>query len=58
MLIVWTEGMTWARGGGLAWQAFGPAGQPLGTRSARPGVPVWSVGAVVARPNAGFVVFY
>ena len=58
MLFVWTEGMAWARGGRLAWQAFGPAGQPLGTPGARPGVPVWSVGAAVARPNAGFVVFY
>jgi hypothetical protein len=58
LLFVWTEGMAWARGGSLAWQAFGSSGQPLGTPGARPGVPVWSVGAAVARPGAGFVIFY
>ena len=57
VLLVWTEGMAWAKGGGLAWQAFTPSGQPIGDRGARPDVPVWSTGAVAALAE-GFVVFY
>src|SRR5712691_3057464 len=29
ILLLWTEGMAWARGGSLAWQVFGPDGRAL-----------------------------
>jgi hypothetical protein len=58
VLLLWTEGMAWARGGSLAWQVFGRTGKPVGAAGAAAGVPVWSFGAVAARPDGSFVVFY
>jgi len=57
-LLLWTEGMGWAKGGSLAWQAFDAKDKPLADRGAAPGVPVWSFGAVVAKPNGEFVILY
>ena len=56
-LLVWTEGTGWARGGSLAWQLYDGAGNPIGQKGSAPGVPTWSFGAVVAKPN-GFIVVY
>ena len=58
LLLVWTEGTAWNKGGSLAWQLYDAAGQPSGPAGARPGVPTWSVGAVAPRLAGGFVVFY
>jgi hypothetical protein len=57
MLMVWTQGTGWQRGGSLAWQVFGRNGKPVGDMRIQPGVPVWSFAAVAAKPN-GFVIFY
>jgi hypothetical protein len=56
--MAWTEGTAWNRGGGIAWQVFSPTGEAIGPRGSRPGVPVWSDGAVAARRDGGFVLFY
>jgi hypothetical protein len=58
VLLAWTEGTAWGRGGSLAWQAFGPDGRPTAERGTRPGVPVWSFIAVLARPDGRFTIFY
>ena len=58
LLMVWTEGTAWNKGGSLAWQLYDAAGQPSGPAGARPGVPTWSVGAVAPRLGGGFVMFY
>jgi len=58
MLVVWTEGTTWARGGSLAWHVFDASGKPTGAAGATSGVPPWSFAAVVARPDGGFTIFY
>ena len=57
MLMVWTEGTGWQRGGSLAWQGFGRNGKPVGDIRVQPGVPVWGFAAVAAKPN-GFVILY
>jgi hypothetical protein len=57
LLLVWTEGTAWNKGGSLAWQLYDAAGRPSGPAGARPDVPTWSVGAVAARPG-GFVIVY
>jgi len=57
MLMAWTEGTGWQRGGSLAWQLYDAGGRALGDIRTRPGVPAWSFGAVVAKPG-GFVVIY
>ena len=56
-LMAWTEGTAWARGGSLEWQLYDPAGNAIGDRVTRAGVPAWSFGAVVTKPG-GFIVFY
>jgi hypothetical protein len=58
VLLVWTEGMSWGRGGALAWQTFSPDGRQAGERGGTPGVPVWSFPAAIARADGGFTVFY
>lgn len=58
VILVWTEGMGWNRGGTLVWQVFDKAGQPNGSRGRTEGVPTWSLVAVVARPDGGFTILY
>ena len=58
-LLVWTEGMAWARGGSVAWQLFDRgAGKPTGSAGSQAGVPVWSFAAAAPHPNGTFTIFY
>jgi hypothetical protein len=57
-ILAWTEGMGWNRGGSVAWQVFGPDGQPTRERGRAEGVPTWSLVAVFARPDGSFTVVY
>jgi hypothetical protein len=57
-ILVWTEGMSWDRGGSVAWQVFDPDGQPTQVRGRAEGVPTWSLVAVFARPEGDFTVVY
>lgn len=58
VLLAWTEGTGWQRGGTLAWQMFGPEGRPIGEINRAEGVPVWSLVSAVARPDGSFLVLY
>jgi hypothetical protein len=58
MILVWTEGMGWDRGGSLAWQVFDKAGKPTESRGQARGVPTWSLVSVFARPDGGFTILY
>jgi hypothetical protein len=58
VLLTWTEGTSWARGGSVAWQAFAADGEPTAIKGLRPGVPVWSFAAVVARRDGRFTIVY
>ncbi|HEV3238113.1 MAG TPA: sialidase family protein [Gemmataceae bacterium] len=57
-ILVWTEGMGWERGGSLAWQVYDKTGKPTEEKGRAEGVPMWSLVAVVARPDGGFIVIY
>ncbi len=57
LLVSWTEGMGWKRGGSLHWQIF-EKGKPVGKSGSVDGVPVWSVVASYGRRNGNFVVLY
>jgi hypothetical protein len=57
-ILVWTDGMGWNRGGGLAWQVFDSDGRPTAEQGKASGVPVWSLVAVVPRSGGGFTVVY
>src|SRR5437763_1768405 len=50
VLLAWTEGTGWQKGGALAWQVFSPSGQPTGERGrVSDGVPIWSFATAYAR---------
>lgn len=57
-LLAWTEGMTWNKGGSLAWQVFDSAGRPTGEKGEAAGVPVWSLIAAFTRPDGAFTIVY
>jgi hypothetical protein len=58
VLLVWTEGTAWARGGSLAWRVFGPDGRALAESGVRADLPAWSFGAAVAQPDGTFTLFF
>ena len=58
VLLVWTEGMGWKRGGNLAWQVFDANGRPKGQSGAADGVPVWSLPTAIVLPDGGFEIVY
>jgi hypothetical protein len=58
VLLVWTEGTAWARGGSVAWQRFDGSGRPLEPIGSNPGVPVWSFATAVPHRGGHFVIFY
>jgi hypothetical protein len=58
VLMAWTEGTGWQKGGGLAWQLFDSQGRPQGENRQMPGIPAWSFAAAVARPDNSFTILY
>jgi hypothetical protein len=58
MLLVWTEGMSWGKGGRLAWQGYDAQRRPTPVSGRSDGVVAWSYAAVVARPAGGFSIIY
>lgn len=58
VLLAWTEGTGWNKGGGLAWQRFDRTGKAIGDVGRAPGVPVWSLAAVAPTPDGGFTILY
>jgi hypothetical protein len=58
VLLVWTEGTGWSKGGSLAWQLFDSAGKPSSAEDHAPGVPVWGLPSVFADHQGKFTVVY
>jgi hypothetical protein len=59
VILVWTEGTGWQKGGSLAWQVFDAAGQPSSERGrVAGGIPVWGLATVAPRPDGGFTILY
>ena len=57
-ILVWTEGMGWNRGGGVAWQVFDRDGKPTAEQGTASGVPTWSLVTVFTRSDGGFTILY
>ena len=57
VLMAWTEGTGWNRGGAVAWQVFDRFGQPTDVAGHVEGLPVWSLVSAVVLPD-GFAVIY
>jgi hypothetical protein len=58
LLVSWTEGMKWKRGGSVHWQLFDRAGRRVDVAGSREGVPAWSLVATYPERNGNFVVLY
>jgi hypothetical protein len=58
VLMVWTEGTGWSRGGSLAWQLFDNAGNPVTAEGHATGVPVWGLPSVFADRKGNFTIIY
>jgi hypothetical protein len=58
VLLAWTVGTGWNKGGALAWQRFNTRGEAVGEIGGAEGVPVWSLAAAAPRPDGGFVIVY
>lgn len=58
-IVAWAEGTGWAKGGSVGWQVFDRDGRAVPGEAGRAdGLPMWSMPAVLARPNGGFLVLY
>lgn len=58
VLLAWTEGTSWGRGGSIAWQVFGRDGRPAQPSGSAAGLPVWGFPAVLTRADGTFIIFY
>jgi hypothetical protein len=58
IILAWTEGMGWQKGGAVAWQVFDKGGKPIGDSGRARGVPIWSLVAVFNNPDGSFSVIY
>jgi len=58
VLLAWTEGTSWGKGGAVAWQLYDSAGNALSEKGRADGVPAWSLIAAVPKPDGNFVIFH
>lgn len=58
VLLVWTEGTGWGKGGAVAWQLYDSSGNPTSENGRAEGVPTWSLVTGVTKPDGGFIIIY
>lgn len=58
VLLAWTEGTGWKKGGSLAYQVYDRTGQPTADAGRLPGIATWSFAAVAAIPDNRFSILY
>ncbi len=58
MILVWTEGAGWNRGGALAWQVYDKSMRPTESGRRAAAIPVWGLPAVFAEANGSFTIFH
>jgi hypothetical protein len=58
VLLVWTEGTAWGKGGAVAWQIYDAAGHPTSETGRAEGVPAWSLATALAKQDGNFVIIY
>lgn len=58
LLVAWTEGMGWNRGGSLSWELRNRTGKVTADPGGIKGVPAWSLIAAYPRKDGSFVILY
>jgi len=58
VLLAWTEGTGWQKGGAVAWQVYDSTGNPTVEKGRADGVPVWSLVTAFSQPDGNFVIVY
>jgi hypothetical protein len=58
VIVSWTEGMGWKRGGSVRWQLLDSTGRSIGDPGGADGVPAWSLVSAYPKKNGNFVVLY
>jgi hypothetical protein len=58
VLLAWTEGTSWEKGGALGWQLFDAAGRPILPPGHASGVPVWGLPSVFGDRQGNFTIVY
>jgi hypothetical protein len=58
VLLVWTEGTGWQKGGSLAYQIYSRSGELSGEIHRLTGILTWSFAAAVANPDDSFSILY
>jgi hypothetical protein len=58
VLLAWTVGTGWGKGGSVVWQLYDKNGQPSPEHGQRTGVPTWSLITALAKSDGGFVIIY
>jgi hypothetical protein len=58
VLLAWSEGTAWQRGGAVAWQVFDRSDRPTADFGKAAGVPVWGLVATYARRDGNFRIVY
>jgi hypothetical protein len=58
VLLAWTEGTAWSKGGSLAWQLYDESGKPVGAEGRADGMPVWGLPSVVPQHDGNFAILY
>jgi hypothetical protein len=58
VLLVWTEGTTWGKGGRVAWQLYRQDGKPISGSGHAEGLPAWSLAAAFTQPSGDFVIVF
>jgi len=57
IMLVWSEGTGWNKGGDAAWEIIGPSGKTINSGKMKGAVPVWGFATAFARDN-GFSIIY
>lgn len=58
VLLVWTEGTAWGKGGSVAWQIFDQEGRSISEKGRAEGLPAWSLATAAVKPDGSFVIVY
>jgi hypothetical protein len=58
LLLVWTEGTSWGKGGTVAWQLYDSGGNASGEPGRAENLPTWSMATAVAKADGAFLIIY